>query len=173
MNSLDDEERLIQQLAEYILVRWEMEKSNDAALYAGAHGDEVAARELIKSFLGYCNDLKISPSGGLEVTSCFYAFKKVLERVLAVDMNDPSNRKGDLPRALGLASRRGAESMIEDRVIFFAFEYAQRDLGIPNRSHEECAYFVERAGEETGKFTRTPESIKKTYQRMLTEIRGS
>lgn len=88
-------DELVDGLSSYILSRWEIETSEDAALYAGAYGDKTAGRELIENFLTYCDELKICPTGGTDVTSCFYAFKKVLKRALDVDMNDPANRKGE------------------------------------------------------------------------------
>jgi hypothetical protein len=46
----------------------------------------------------------------------------LLRRVVAIDNKKPSNRKGDIPRALGLAYRGKPHDATRDRAIFIAID---------------------------------------------------
>lgn len=170
------ENELIEHLAAYINEMWEEEISQLASFSAGADGDEQAGRELIETFLELCDDLKIVPVGGLEATACFSEMKKMLKRVLAVNLKESANRKGALPQAMGLVSRRDAVDRIRDHVIYFAYDHAKYYTGVPRRKDKQCADLVARAFEKTGKLGQeedgglTIDKIKKTYQRMSQKI---
>lgn len=166
-----EREELIAELAKVINASWDEKETKIASFYAGEDGDEQAARKLISTFIEYCDDLKINPDGSEEATACLHAFRKMLERVLAVDMEKPSNRKGDLPKAMGLAVRRDAEKGLRDSVIVDAYDCVKYSMGISGRPDEECFDLVATALEATGKFGDiedgglTTDNIKKICQR--------
>ncbi len=169
---------LVDHLVEYINQEWDRQLTEVASFYAGEFGDEQAARDLIKTFIEYCDDVKINPDGSQEALACWHAMRRMLQRVLDVDMAKPANRKGDLPKAMGLVSRRGAVNLIRDHVIYYACDHAKYNTGVPGRPDEECFDLVAAAIEKTKKFGDiedgglTPEQIKKIYQRGRSELLG-
>lgn len=171
-----EREELIDVLTEFIIHQWEEETAETASFYAGEYGDEDAARSLISSFLAFCEDGKISPDGSEGTLACFHAVEKMLRRVLAVDMAAKSNRKGDLPRAMGLVSRRDAQKRLRDHVLYRAVECAREDTGVAGRPLEECYDLVAAALERSGKFGEledggvSPDSVKKVHQRTHLEL---
>jgi hypothetical protein len=173
-----EQEELIDHLAAFINDRWKKEEACTATFGAGAGLDERVSRELIETFLDFCEQRKIVPYQDAKATACLVEIKRMLRRVLEVDMNVSANRKGGLPKAMGLVCRRDAEDRIRDRVIYYAYECAY-DNGVPGRTHEECAGLIASALEKSGKLGNiedgglTPEKITKTYQRFLEEILGS
>lgn len=171
-----DERDAIDRLGVYINERWEQELSQITGFNAGVDGDEGAARELIETFIEYCDNLKIAPVGGFQATACLVAVRKMMLRVLDVDMEKPANRKGDLPRAMGLASRRDAVDRIRDRVIFSAVYHARYDMQVAERPLEECAdlvidAFAKNKNPEGQGLTR--DKVIKTYQRELEKTLGA
>lgn len=173
-----DREKLVADLAEYINQRWDHELTDTAAFYAGGFGDEQAGRELIEMFVEYCRAGKIHPDGSTEALTCWHAMLHMLKRVLAVDMQKATNRKGDLPKAMGLVSRRDAVNRLRDHVIYYAYDHVRYNTGYEGRPADVCCDLVLAAIERTGKLGTiedaglTTENIKKIYQRGLDEILG-
>ncbi len=86
---------------------------------------------------------------------------KVIERVLAVDMQLPSNRKGALPQALGLVSPSDSSTRARHRAIYRLMELAEQQ---GDATIEERAAGVSMALKQAG--TMIDEgTVKKIYQR--------
>jgi|GEM_PF-4524715 len=174
--NLQERENTIGVLAEIITKLWQEETKSTASFYAGELGDEAAARALITTFLDFYEEGKINHDGSDEALKCFHAMEKMLKRVLAVDMTEKSNRKGDLPKAMGLVTKRDAHIRVRDHVIYQAFDDAKYHTGVAGRPNEECADLVAAAFEQTGLLGSgedaglSTDKIIKTYQRIREEI---
>lgn len=98
----------------------------------------------------------------------------LLERVLAVDMAIPDNRKGDLAKAIGLVSR-ASEERRKQRAIYRVMRrlHESPDLvtGTGRKARlasvEMCARVVSEAFKRTALHHIEPASVKKIYQRWL------
>lgn len=167
---MSEDNNIIDHIVAYINGQWERELSQLSAFNAGVDGDEQAARELMETFVEYCDNLKIVPAGDFKATACLVAIRKMMLKALEVDMNNPANRKGDLPKAMGLVSRRCGIDRIRDRVIFFAVHHARYDMRVAGRPLEKCADLVidafEKSGNPEGEGL-TRDKVIKTYQREL------
>ena len=178
MMNEEEREKLVKYISQYIIDQWTEQESKIAQFYAGDSGDESAARKLISTFIEYCDTAKINPDDSQEASVCFHAMRRVLGRVMDVDMSKSANRKGDLPKALGLVSRRDASNIIRDHVIYYACDHLKFNTGVPGRSDEDCFDIVMAAMEHTKKFGTiedaglTSEQIKKIYYRRREEGAG-
>ena len=99
----------------------------------GANGDSNAARDLLEDFIERYENLEFYGGQNLKANECLEQIKQIVENVLNVDMSKPSNRKGALPKALGLVSRKDAEKTIRDQVIFETIEHLQFYTGVDER----------------------------------------
>ena len=148
MNEKERDE-VVRYISRYIIDQLAEQENEIAQFYVGQSGDESAARNLISTFIEYCDTAKINPDASPEASVCFHAMRRVLGRVLDVDMSKAANRKGDLPKALGLVSRRDASNIIRDRVIYYACDHLKFHTGVPGRTDEDCFDIVMAAMEHT------------------------
>ena len=135
-----------------------------------ATGDEKAARATIAEFLRLCEEGEITPVHveDQDARECLLQTSRLLQRALLVDMDSAANRKGELPKALGLVSRHDSEHRTRNRVICLTFDHARNETGIAGRPREICASLVVRAIEMSGVFAGedfTEEKVLKIYQR--------
>lgn len=172
----DNESELIDHLVDYINLKWDEELSQTASFVAAEEGDEKAARELIEAFVDLCDQSKILPTHDIEAVACLAKVERMLRRVLEVDMSKPSNRRGGIPKAMGLSTRRDTMLRIKHRIIYLAFDHVCFNTGKAGRPFEECAGLVASAIEKSRKFDAhednelTIDNIIKTYQRIGEEI---
>jgi hypothetical protein len=142
---------LVELLVDYIQVQW-------GKLEEGLHID---AKQSMIDFVDYCENLQITPGQNTAARDCLINIKRILENVLKVDMRLPANRKGDLPAALGLVSRKKDENQIRDQVIYLAYDHARYGTGVPGRVHDECDSAVSRALEEAKGIKLDTENVRK------------
>jgi hypothetical protein len=138
---------------------WEEERAS-----AGMPGnawtgwDAEATRRILQTFIDnhFSNSYDLTTE--IEVV-------RIIQAVLAVDMNKPANRKGDLPKALRLVTRADAVERCQGRAIYKMVDKARYGLGQVNGradSVNAVATVLERLGEtvDTG-------TIDKIYGRWL------
>ncbi|MHB8392867.1 MAG: hypothetical protein ACYDBH_25370 [Acidobacteriaceae bacterium] len=66
---------------------------------------------------------------------------RLIARVLEVDMSNPANRKGALPKAIGLVSRGTDADYAKQRVVYLAMDGLRWNTG-EVRTVKECADIV-------------------------------
>lgn len=88
---------------------------------------------------------------------------KLLQRVLSVDLSSPANRRGAIPKALGLASRAGAQKRVQQRGFYKLMDTARFGLG-QRLTIEDSAVAVKSALARMG-VDIEEDTLKKIYQR--------
>ncbi len=156
---------IIEELKAFIKKQWDIETSIASGHSAASFGDTHAARELIEQYLEYCNSGNIALHGGQQVLECHHQIKKMLQRILDVDMTKPTNRKGGIPQAVGLVSKKGTLNIVRDRVLAKSIHNLYND-GTNNINIEKCYSYVARAYNEVQNQKISEENVKKIYQRL-------
>ena len=131
----------------FVESHWDDQEKNGHLIGHGALGDYASARKLLEDFLERfynleIHELKMQDVHDQEANACLFQVCRVIERVLKVDMNKPRNKKGELPTALGLMSRKDVENIIRDQVIFDTMNHLRHETGFKKRNKEECAELI-------------------------------
>ena len=100
---------------------------------------------------------------------------RALRRALAADMQAPANRKGDLPRALGLVSRVSKTTNVKHRAIILMMdrllEWSTDDFVFPYDSKRKAAEAVVSGFFEAEIDTRlTAENVEQIWDRQCPPI---
>jgi hypothetical protein len=99
---------------------------------------------------------------------------EMLRRALAVNMNEPANRKGDLPRALGFINRRSKATRRKHQAIIRMIDYlqdycdpnAKDGAGMPYLTVSQAAQAVVQGFYEAGiDTTLTADNVEQIYSR--------
>lgn len=146
------DQEVIDQTAELIREWWAEELS--------AGRNVTAARAALERFAKMYFKGEIGVSGGRENWDALGEVVKRIERVLAVDLDDPKNRRGEIPEALGLVSRAKDEAI--HHVVVRAVDHVRYYTGVPGRALDRSAELVADALQKVGMFPHlTDEAIRK------------
>lgn len=137
---------------------WDRELATPTATGWEAYG----AREALERFVELARDGAYVTRSD-DARDALIVTRRLIERALAVDMNNAANHKGDIPAALGLVDRINA---LRDRVVYRLFDEARYQTGVVERNNDECAELVVEALKRTGLVDDlTEENAKKIHQR--------
>jgi len=173
----EDRQALVASLARVVIDTWEEEEQALPEFWGDepVDGQEDSVREMIEAFI---KTDYIPTKGGLAAQGVVMTMQKMMRRVLDVDMTLPANRKGDLPRVMGLASRKNDYTRLRDQVIYHTFDHARYNTGKAGRPLRVCAALVLDAFDASGKYNlrkilkkskkETPEvAVINIYRRLL------
>jgi len=101
---------------------------------------------------------------------------RVIKRALAVNMDDPRNRKGELPRALGLVGRALRQTVREHRAIVLMVndlqDYCDKNGNFPYRRRAQAAQAVADGFHAAGiNRDLTAANVEKIWQRSWARVR--